>query len=283
MCPPGRNRVPRRLVVCDGCRSWLSAMLIELPGYVDELLVRQLDPDTAPYRGRTAKDQVSRDPVADLIPAASVASKVKAPRVSGSREQPAPLSLNAVDLTLPARYGTVRDEFGDQIGEHAVLTILDTWVREIRAHRHRGEGLPSLTVDRLAGWLTVRLDDICDDFEPVVDLAADVKHLRGALRAQLGLAGPDIDIKEGITCPKCDRQELYRRAGGKHVECGNCPVLLTLDEFERWTKVSAADLIHLRSVVCEDCGRNQIYRLKGTAMTRCGWCEWHILLKEEAV
>jgi len=274
-CPPGRNRIPRRGLVCDGCRSWLAGMLSELPSYVAELLIREPVPDAAPHRAGT-------DPVAELLPAASVASKTGAPRVSGSRERPAPTSVNVIDLTSNPRYGCVHDEYGDQVGEHAVLTILDTWVRDLRRHRSKGERLPTLTVDQLANWLTVRIDDACDTFEPITDLADDIRHLHNALRAHLGLAGPDVDLKEGVSCLSCDHQELYHHAGGKFVECGNCPVLLTLDEFDRWVRLSATSLVYLRGTACETCNRHQMYRLKGTAMPRCGWCEWHTIIKEAA-
>jgi hypothetical protein len=273
VCPPGRDRIPRRPAVCDACRSWLASVLDELPGYVDELLVRQLDLDSAPHRAGV-------DLVADLMPAASIASKAKAPRITGSRERPAPLPLNIIDLTANARYNTVTDSFGDQTGEHAVLTILDTWVRELRQHRHKGEGLPLLSPRHLADWLLLRLDEACDTFESVADMAGEVRHLRGALRATLGLAGPDTDLKDGVYCPRCDHQELYHQTGSQYIECGNCPALLTLDEFSQWVKLSSANLVYLRGMTCETCRRGQMYRIKGTAMPRCGWCEWHILIAE---
>ena len=247
-------------------------MLRELPGHVGELLVRELDPDPAPRRAGV-------DPTA-VLPAASVASTAKAPRVTGSRERPAPLPLNVVDLTAPARYGTVHDEFGDQIGEQAVMSILDIWVRDIRGHRGRGEGLPLLSVQHLVDWLLVRHDDTCDDFPAIADLAGDVKHLHGVLRAQLGLTGPEVDVKAGVSCPKCDRQELFQHAGSDRIECHNCPMLLTIDEFDRWCRLSSVNLIHIRGVFCKDCGKENFYRFKGTAMSYCGWCEWHPLIRE---
>jgi hypothetical protein len=157
------------------------------------------------------------------------------------------------------------------------LTLLDTWVRNIREHRGRGEGLPLLSVSRLVNWLTVRLDDTCDTFEPVADMASDFRHLRGVLRAHLGLAGPDITYKDG-RCPKCDRHELYQHAGSDRIECGSCPNLLTLDEYAAWARLSATNLVHLRGQVCETCRREQMYRIKGTAMPHCGWCEYHRLV-----
>lgn len=283
VCPAGRDRIPHRGLVCEACRSWLAAVLTELPGYVDELLVRELVLDAAPLRGLSAKDRVSRDVVADELPAASIAPN-RGSRVSGTRERSTPISLNVVDLTAKPRYGAVHDEFGDQIGETAVLTVLDVWVRDIREHRAaagRSEGLPLLSVRRLVDWLTARLDDTCDTFGPVVDMAADLRHLRGVLCAHLGLGGPDFTMKDGIPCPnpKCESIELFQRAGSDRVECGACPNLLTLDEYDRWIRLRAANLVHLRGSFCAACRRENVYRLKGTAMPLCGWCETRRLVE----
>jgi Zn ribbon nucleic-acid-binding protein len=280
-CQPDRHRLPRRGLVCDACRSWLAGMLTDLPGLVDELLVRELsagvgrrvDADNLPTAAVT-------EPLSALLPAATVTSGGN-DRITGTKERSAPLSSNVIDLTSNPRYGDVYDSYGDQIGERSVLTVLDLWVRDVRRHRARSEHLPVLTVDRLVGWLTVRLDDTCDTYPRIGDLAASIRHTRGAIRAQLGYNAPEADFKEGVYCPKCDHQELWQRAGNDRVECGNCPNLLTIDEYTMLVTLSARNLIQLHGAVCGRCGRDQMYRWKGTAMPHCGWCDYHTLTADQ--
>lgn len=263
-CPPGRDRIPRRPAVCDGCRAWLAAMVHELPGLAAELMVRGPYPDDDP-----------RDALALAMPAASIASQ-RGDRVTGSRERPGLLPANVIDLTAGPRYATVHDlppPHGDQVGEPSMITVLDEWARWLILHRAKCEHLPTPTVPDLCAWFEPRLDEACDDLEEIGNLADEVRHLRTAARAQLGLTGPDVDLKLGVACPKCDFvSTLYQRAGSDRVECTACPMLLTDDEYGRWVRLSAVGLVHLRGVPCPRCGYEQLYRAGRYGEPQCGWC-----------
>lgn len=267
VCPPDRAREPRRGLVCEACRGRLPIQLAEIPDLTIELGVRELVVDTAPNRG-------GPDPVADNLPAGGTTSR-QGPRISGTRERPAPLSLTTVDLLGGPRYAVVHDRYGDQIGEASVSTVLDLWVQELREHRRRQEQLPRrVTPAVLAHWLVLRLDDAFEDFTAIGDFAAEVRRLRAVLRTQLGLVGYDDQLKEGVVCPKCDaRASLYQTVGSDHVECRMCPSLLTVDEFNGWTRLLVAQIDWLRGQVCEVCSNRRVYRVRGTDTIRCGWCE----------
>lgn len=266
VCPPERARLPRRPRTCDACRDRLAAQLTEIPELVEELKLRELVVDDAPNRA-------GRDPVADDLPAASIASR-RGVRVTGTKEKPAPLNLDVVDLTSRARAGTVHDRFGDQVGYQSAATVLDTWMREARDHLAvRGQGLPDPTVLALAGWLSVRLDDLMDSFPAIGEMAAEIRVLRAVLRAQLGLVGYDDELKDGVVCPKCDhRAALHQANGSAHIECGVCGVLLTVDEYNRWAGLLAANLTWLRGQTCPSCGLNRLYKFQDNEDIHCGWC-----------
>ena len=290
-CPPSRARVPRRPQLCEGCRSRLAGTLAELPELVQQLLERSYT-DGVGWRLDAANRPIEQpvDGVARALPAGSVMSKAKAQRVSGTREKPAPLPLTVVDLTDQARYGAVSDPYGDQHGEIAVKTILDTAVRDIRTHRatrthpRMSEGLPLLSAQHLTAWLIERLDDICNDYPAVAEFAIDVYRLRSVCRAQLGLRERDDEIKDGTTCPKCDHlSTLYRANGSTYIECYTCDILMSIIEYEQWLDVCTTDLIHLRGMVCNTCGYDRIYTRKSDRIhTHCGWCDWHAILTESS-
>lgn len=269
VCPPERARIPHRGLVCDSDRARLATQLSEIPDLVAELRIRETVLDEAPNRG-------GRDPVADETPAASIAAR-RGQRVTGTRERPAPISINALDLTDQARGGTVHDAFGDQVGELSAATILDLWVQELRIWRGRREGLPRPNVNALVHWLSgERLEDACDSFPAVGDMAAEIRRLRSVLRAQLGLVGTDDELKDGVVCPKCDsRAGLYQSNGSDRIECAVCGVLLTVDEFNRWTKLLAANITWLRGQVCPSCGAGRLYTFRGFPEVHCGWCKIH--------
>ena len=74
-CVVCQRRIPNRPLVCDGDRQGLDSMLREIPD-----LFARLDPSPGAGGG---------------------------PKVSGSREAPVPVSVDVVDLTSPARPGSV--------------------------------------------------------------------------------------------------------------------------------------------------------------------------------
>lgn len=167
-CVVCRNpkRIPNRPMVCDGDRQRLGSMLAEIPD-----LYARLD--------------------------AARAGAGSGPKVSGSREAPVPVSLDAVDLAAPARAGSVgirtRGDWStkggdpDQVGYLPVATELDTWVRDwITQEWCPGAHLPTPTVAILGGWLRTRLDDACDQHPAVDEFAADVKRVHRSLTRAIG-------------------------------------------------------------------------------------------------
>jgi predicted Zn-ribbon and HTH transcriptional regulator len=264
VCPADRKRLPRAGLVCDGCARRLVAQLAELPELVDELAARELELGTH-----------GLDPVGVMFPAASVVSKAKAQRVSGTRERPVPLSLDAVDLTSRARGGFVRDALGDQTGQHSVATILDLWVHDLRAQHHAHELLPTARVPDMVAWLVDRIPDACEHFGAIGDFAAEVRRMRSALRAQLGLVAYDDELKDGVQCPKCDsRAALHQANGSDWVECWVCGVLLSVGQYNEWASLLAAGLEWMRGRRCEACGLvNRLYKVRGgDGNVLCGWC-----------
>jgi len=49
--------------------------------------------------------------------------------------------------------------------------------------------------------------------------------------------GPKAELKKGVPCRSCDRLALYRWPGSDRIECGSCPALMTIDEYDRWTSL----------------------------------------------
>lgn len=245
--PDDKPRQPNRPPACDGDRRLLDSHLWEIP----DLYVRL--PDEQPAPGNATYDvhlpggnlQVrGLNPLADALPAGPVRGLSRQPRVSGSKEPPAPTSLDRIDLSLPARQASVtlfaRGEFGqddDQIGTLSVATILDAWVRDWRDSLWPDHSLPAPTVPELARWLRTRADDACDQHPAVDEFAGEMKRVRHALRRQLGetTAQPETEPYKGVACQKCDlRGVLLRKPGSEYIECGNCGLLLTEAEYGYW-------------------------------------------------
>jgi uncharacterized Zn finger protein (UPF0148 family) len=106
-------------------------------------------------------------------------------------------------------------------------------------------------------------------------MATEVRRLRSSLRAQLGLVGFDDELKDGVQCPKCDtRAALHQANGSDRIECGSCSVLLSVDEYNEWTKLLVSGLEWMRGRRCEACGLvNRLYRVRGgDGSVLCGWC-----------
>jgi hypothetical protein len=154
------------------------------------------------------------------------------PRVSGSREAPLPLRVDALDLTMPARGGTVHDLHGDQTGHIAVASVLDQWIDDWRDHRGKGERRPEPpTVIVLVGWLSVRLDDACGDHPAVDEFAADMRRLRRVLRMVVG-DGPARPERLPAPCPACDLLALTRDHDG--VRCRACERWWSEGQYAEW-------------------------------------------------
>lgn len=210
-CTVCARRDADRGSVCPACRSRLSGWLGELPGLYADLLER----DDVLRRGGAGG------------------------RVSGTHEAPVPVRVDALDLTMPARGGSVVDVWHDQIGHLPAAAVLDAWVQEWRTHRGRGEGRPVPAVAVLCRWLRDRLDDACDSFPAMGDFADELHGLRRALFGQLGLF--DVpEYKDGVRCRSCDALDLWRNSGSAYVECNSCGLLLSPAEYADWIGLLAA-------------------------------------------
>jgi hypothetical protein len=149
ICCICQRRPYERRQVCDPCRGRLShtiaivahlwAQLVHpVPDPLEEWTVRQLRrlpvPTTNPARypawvpGPWITEQ-GYDPIAAAIPAQAKPTD-SSPRVSGSREAPVPVNLDAIDLTLPPGPGVIHDPNHDQIGQISVAAIMDQWARD---------------------------------------------------------------------------------------------------------------------------------------------------------
>lgn len=152
-------------------------------------------------------------------------------RVTGSREAPLPLAVDVLDLTMPARGGTIHDQHGDQTGYIPVASELDQWVDDWREHLGRGERRPEPpTVVVLADWLGKRLDD-CLDHPAIDEFALDMRRLRQTLRRVSG-DGPARPERLPAPCPRCDVIALVR--DGDEVRCRMCPERMGEDEYATW-------------------------------------------------
>lgn len=188
--------------------------------------------------------QMERLTVASALPAAAVGVAGRGGRVSGSAEPRLPITVDAVDLLGPARSLRRLDD-EDQVGFLSIASTLDFWVQDLRDHRARGEGLPEPSVTLLAGWLLERIEEACDDWLPVDEFAEDLRRAHGALRGQLGLV--DVpDYRHGIPCPKCSALALVRLNGSEFIECGSCPAVLTITEYEEYVKTMSVEAVAVR-------------------------------------
>jgi hypothetical protein len=203
------ERVPGRGQVCESCRLPLPALLRDIADLHAHL-------DLTPGSGSTG------------------------PRVSGSHEPPLPLRIDALDLTMPARAGTVHDDHGDQVGHPAVATVLDQWVDDWRGTRATGEGRPAPTVPALVGWLTVRLDWACESHPAVDEFVAEMRRLRSILRAVSGDA-PARPQRLTLPCQDCNQLALVRVVARevRPVCCRACGRSWSENEYAEWVGVLA--------------------------------------------
>lgn len=203
------ERIPECGQVCEPCRLPLPALLRDIADLHAHL-------DLTPGSGSTG------------------------PRVSGSHEPPLPLRVDALDLTMPARGGTVHDLHGDQIGHVAVASVLDQWVEDWREHRDRGERRPEPpTVVVLVDWLGKRLGEACDDHPAIGEFAADVRRLCRVLRMVTG-DGPARPERLPAPCPGCDLLALTRDHAG--VRCRACGEDWTEGQYAEWTRQLAGQM-----------------------------------------
>jgi len=189
-----------------------------------------------------------------LLPAMLARGSATGQKVSGSREAPPPLRLDAVDLSLNRPAFDLRPSwdpiqqrmriyFEDQLGELPAVSVLDGWVGNWIQARKRGENLPVPTVARLANWLSMRLDWACMELDPVAlrGYSGEIWALWNALRGAVGDMPPKPEPCAGVPCKRCDLRALYRENDGSgDVRCGSCRHVITGTEYVEWTKMNAA-------------------------------------------
>jgi hypothetical protein len=212
------NRKPRyveRGMVCEPDRITLAHLLGEIPDLYARL---------------------------DAVPGSSATE-----RVAGSRDPAIPPRVDVVDLTLPARPGSIgiaqrglwEGSGGDpdQVGYLSIATELDFWVQDWRISLYRDHSLPGTSVIELAGWLRVRLPQACDSHPAIDEFAAAINSLTRTLRATVDPRPPgqsagrcpaklrddtrcnsrlQVDAyltAEPIRCPRCG-SSWERRDGG---------------------------------------------------------------------
>jgi hypothetical protein len=116
--------------------------------------------------------------------------------------------------------------------------VLDSWARDWQTYRW--ETLPEPAVSSLTRWLSDRLEWACDQHPAVDDFADELRALVSRVRSAAGLTRPRAEVKWGIPCRDCEQVALYRWPGSDYIECGNCPVLMTGAEYDRWTQLISA-------------------------------------------
>jgi hypothetical protein len=258
--PDSEPRIPHQPPVCDGDRRLLYRWLGDIANLIADL--SNPEPPIIDRRHyerwgiEYLKDGVRRpislgftwaDPVSALGGVSPINSRSKQPSVSGSRERPIPINAAVLDLKSPARVVNT-DWPEDQLGHLSAATVLDWWIRTVRADLYPDHHLPPATVADMVAWLRAdvgdertRVDDICDYLPSVDAFAAELKHLRGALRAANGETEPKPERCEGVACPRCDMQMLYRQPGGDvHCVGPDCQAVLREDEYHDWVKTLAA-------------------------------------------
>jgi hypothetical protein len=252
--PDSEPRRPHQPPVCDGDRRLIHRWL----GDIANLIADLSNPEPPIFDQRRherfgivyfeggirhifSKGLKPSDPVSVLGGVAPVNSRSRQPAVTGSRERPIPINVAALDLKASAKVinttGASWPE--DQTGHLSAATVLDEWVRNIRAHLYPDHHLPPATVDELVLWLRTstgdertRIDDACDHYDQVADFAAAVKHLRGALRSAAGQSEPRPEPCIGVACPRCDLRALMTCPEDDYrAQCASCGTLLTEEEY----------------------------------------------------
>lgn len=250
-------RTPNQPPVCDGDRHTLDSWLGDINTWHD-MLVNDEDPivDTrrherfgtvyfeGGHRHTFSRGMWPSDPLAALGGVAPINSRRKQPSVSGSRERPLPVNAAALDLKAPAKVHNLTDKAtsDDQVGHLSAATVLDAWTRDIRARLYPNHHLPPATVGELTRWLRNRLDNICDHYPDITELADALRQIRGPLRSAAGETEQRPELCIGVPCKqdRCGQLTLMRQPDGD-VICINpdCNAVLRPDEYDEWVKTRA--------------------------------------------
>jgi hypothetical protein len=224
-CKGCRPRYVESGFVCNSDRTGLASTLDDIRD-LDGQLREEPDPI----------DHAADDPLNRILPMGIVSSLGAGARVSGSKEQSAPTSLDRLDLASAARVANLtpagRAAEDDQIGHSPAAAVLDREVRDWREQLFPGHHLPVATVPELVGWLLVRLQDACDKHLGIDEFAEVIRELRRALRAELGLNAPPREHCHGVFCKACDLKSLFREGG--LISCRNCGENYDENAYHRW-------------------------------------------------
>lgn len=127
-----------------------------------------------------------------LTPARIQIEPGNGPKVSGTRERPAPLNLTALGVEAPRYHrglrsdGSIHGNVDDQIGIPQPVVTLDQWVTDWIDIRGRDEWAPPANLHEIVRWLDLRLDWACDEHPAIDEFATEVRdtvrHLRGITR-----------------------------------------------------------------------------------------------------
>jgi hypothetical protein len=253
-----RNPAPEDDPVCLVCRSRVAGQLRDIPALVDELRGEDA-PDVTTVGRRTVEHadhlvdvdgavaavvEVRRE-LLHVVTAGAIAGQSHAPRVHGSREAPVPISVDRTDLLSDARvlnltkaYPEQRD---DQVGHLAASSVLDGWCRDWAETRR--ETTPPPDVTSQCRYLADRLDWAFTEHPAVDEFAGELGDLWHVLRRAAGLTMPKAEVCWGIQCRDegCSyTNTLIRLPGSEWIECTQCGLLLSEDEYKAWTKLLAA-------------------------------------------
>lgn len=208
-CVCCHRRDPHEGYSCNPCRSRFRGWLSEIPDLWEQLLAEPVAPSGSPGKGGP---------------------------VSGSRDRPIPIRVDLFDLTHAGGWPETLDH--DQVGHIPVWMTLETWARDWSTFRAMGEAADR-SVPGLCRWMWERVDDMCDEHPGIDECFRDIRSLRGAMLAQLGQVEIP-DYKKGVPCKQCNALALVRHNGEDFIECGECPAVLTPDEFDTWVRGVAA-------------------------------------------
>lgn len=245
-----RDPLPELVPVCGPCRSRVRNQLREIVEFYVELAA---PPETPPARRSEDlryppghDDEGKLVPLApEQLPAGTVPGQSNAPRVAGSREAPMPISADRHDLLSGARvlHLTSRypEQIEDQVGQLPAAAVLDGWCRDFAEGRR--ESVPQPFVTTQVRYLTDRLDWAFAEHPAVDEMAREIGDLHAALRRATGRTVPPPEVCWGVECRNADcnyTNTLVRIAGSQWIECTECGLLLSEDEYADWCRLLVA-------------------------------------------
>lgn len=246
LCPGDRARLERDLLVIPG----LFARVVDgEPVEVDRRWYQPVD-----GQGRASGQLRRRDPVAATLPVGAVPARVHRPAVTGTRDTPLPIDVDAVDLTAAPRAAAVVGDPRDQVGFLPVASVLDGWARHLRDVLHPDFHLPAGTVRDLVAFLHTHLDDAVRTVPAatLVAFAGDLCALGAALRRILRDSEPVPQPLQGVRCGQCKTiHTLVPWPTGQYVECRSCGQLYNPADRAALAAQQLADVTRPRTITVD--------------------------------